>query len=88
MKLESRTVASVLTALLCLVSQAAGATPLEKSKTDAPKSVSRKETSGPTVLPAPADATAMQAAAAARRDSDPELNGLAKDVPPATDVKR
>jgi hypothetical protein len=70
-------------------SQAAEATPLETSKTDAPKRVSRKEASGPTVLPVPANDTSMQAAAAAaRRDSDPELNGLAKEVPPATDVKR
>lgn len=88
MKLESRTVASVVTALLCLVSQGVGSTPLEKSKTDVAKSVSRKEMPGPTALPVPANATATQAAAAARRDSDPDLNGFIKDVPPAADVKR
>lgn len=89
MKLESRTVASVVTALLCLVSPGVGATPLEKSKTDAAKNVSRREMPGPTALHVPPNATATQAAAtAARRDSDPDLNGFVKDVPPAADVKR
>ena len=88
MKLESRTVASAVAALLCLVAQGIGATPLEKSKTDAAKSVSQKEMPGPTALPVPTNTTATQAAAAARRDSDPDLNGFVKDVPPAADVKR
>lgn len=79
MKLELRTVAAVAAALLCLVAQGVGATPPEKSKTDAAQSVSRKEMPGPTALPVPANTTAMQAAAAARRDSDPDLNGSIKD---------
>ena len=79
MKLVLRTVASVVTALLYLVSQGVGATPVEKSKTDGAKSVTRKEMPGPTALPVPANATATQAAMAARRDSDPDLNGSVKD---------
>lgn len=78
--------ASVAGALLGLIAQGVFAAPTKNPATPLIMAAAQ-QTAAPTAAPLRSDAEINRAAAAARRDQDPIVNGSVKDIKPASETR-